>query len=1023
MFPITQSVLALSGANHDAYVLDRRAADAAACAALTGNRSHIFVDDDSTVTTMHPAKGNFNEPFKTIQLGIQAVVPGGTVYVAEGTYTEQVTLTKSVHLLGAGAGSSVIAAPATLPPSSNVASSIVLISGSGVDVELTGFTITGPGPSTCGSIRTGIYVYNGANADIHHNTIQDIRDEPFSGCQNGVAIMVGRQYWSTTGTANIENNTIVGYQKGGIVVDNSGSNATITDNTITGVGATSVIAQNGIQISRGATATLSGNTVTGNSFHLEGNPWDWGSAGILYYQAGAVTMAGGNTTANNDQNLYVDSATAATFGAETIGPSSAPLDWGYDVINLTTLDLDLRQATFPWATSNAEIEARVWHKVDDAALGWVLWTNPNPTLTAEVKDSNGNPIEGASIVYAVGSPHAGWQSFGTTGADGTVSKSGLTVGVTYYFYAQYNNSTSLQQSVVFDGEDTVTFETVSVKVKVETCPGVPLEGAVITYGSANGGFYNFGVTGSDGLVAKELFPGNERTFYARFNHTTSAHQTVTIVEQTEPLVTFKTTAVTLYNSGSIVHGSANGGWYPFTKPTMEMFAGTHTFKIGGIVTPIEVSGCSMSKAVNILKLTDHNGQPLAGGTARGGFGANYSTWHVTGSTDANGVLVDVRSVSSAPTTMSYEMKFNNTTQVKTQDVSTNSVFEFQTSLVNMRLQTCDGTGLENGKVRYGIGGVYTTWWFPGGPTNASGDTFAEFFPGTYSFEMQYQGTAQSKLNVTLPDASPVVWNTTKVTLQYSGQISYGGPSGQSAWFTKPSMNLLPGGPYKFHFQNPEGGLLDLSWSGCEYTASVAAIKLIDSTGAGIAGATGKYYDGGWKDIPGTTNADGLLPVAIPGMKGKVSFKVYYAGAHLQKMQNIAADSIVVFQTKLVTFKLLDSTGSELAGGAQYYAGGWKTFGSGTTTTTMELLPMTYSFKVSYGGAHLDKNFNIAKDPNVVFQTGSVHSDSGTCTQYYAGGWKPFTQDMELLPGSYSFKFTGFPQKKYKINAGTVNHIH
>jgi len=144
---------------------------------------------------------------------------------------------------------------------------------------------------------------------------------------------------------------------------------------------------------------------------------------------------------------------------------------------------------------------------------------------------------------------------------------------------------------------------------------------------------------------------------------------------------------------------------------------------------------------------------------------------------------------------------------------------------------------------------------------------------------------------------------------------------------------------------------------------------------------------------------------------------------MDKNFNIAKNPNVVFQTKLVTFKLLSSTGSELAGGAQYYAGGWKTFGGGTTTTTMELLPMTYSFKVSYGGTHMDKNFNIAKNLNVIFQTGSVHSDSGTCTQYYAGGWKTFTQDMELLPGNYSFKFTGFPQKNYKISAGTVNHIH
>lgn len=96
-----QSVLALSAANNGAFVLDRRAADATACANLTGNRSHIFIDDDSTVTAPHPAKGNFNEPFATIQLGIDAVVAGGTPYIAGGTYYEtDISVTKSLVITG-----------------------------------------------------------------------------------------------------------------------------------------------------------------------------------------------------------------------------------------------------------------------------------------------------------------------------------------------------------------------------------------------------------------------------------------------------------------------------------------------------------------------------------------------------------------------------------------------------------------------------------------------------------------------------------------------------------------------------------------------------------------------------------------------------------------------------------------------------------------------------------------------------------------------------------------------------------
>ena len=79
-----RDVLGVSATNNGAYVLDRRAPDAAAEAALTGNRSHIFVDAASSVVAAHPARGNFNEPFQNLDLAWQAVIRGGTVYVFKG---------------------------------------------------------------------------------------------------------------------------------------------------------------------------------------------------------------------------------------------------------------------------------------------------------------------------------------------------------------------------------------------------------------------------------------------------------------------------------------------------------------------------------------------------------------------------------------------------------------------------------------------------------------------------------------------------------------------------------------------------------------------------------------------------------------------------------------------------------------------------------------------------------------------------------------------------------------------------
>ncbi|HEY4717752.1 MAG TPA: right-handed parallel beta-helix repeat-containing protein, partial [Anaerolineales bacterium] len=179
---------------------------------------------------------------------------------------------------------------------------IVTIDGAAVAAEITGFTITGPGPSGCGSINSGLMVRGGADLNLHDNAISDIRDEPLSGCQNGQGIWVGRTAMATTGTATITNNVFSGYQKGGIVVDNVGSSAVITGNTVTGVGPTAAIAMNGIQVSRGATATVTGNTVSGHDY-----TGAEGAVGILLYQAGSPTNIGPNTSVtSNELGIWTD---------------------------------------------------------------------------------------------------------------------------------------------------------------------------------------------------------------------------------------------------------------------------------------------------------------------------------------------------------------------------------------------------------------------------------------------------------------------------------------------------------------------------------------------------------------------------------------------------------------------------------------------------------------------------------------------------------------------------------------------
>jgi hypothetical protein len=82
---------------------------------------------------------------------------------------------------------------------------------------------------------------------------------------------------------------------------------TVSANTVIGIGATGVIAQNGIQIGYGATGTVSSNYVVDDIYT---GPI-YGSSGILIYASGGVTVSG-NTVESTQ--LGIVPATDPTYG-------------------------------------------------------------------------------------------------------------------------------------------------------------------------------------------------------------------------------------------------------------------------------------------------------------------------------------------------------------------------------------------------------------------------------------------------------------------------------------------------------------------------------------------------------------------------------------------------------------------------------------------------------------------------------------------------------------------------------------
>ncbi len=168
-----------------------------------------------------------------------------------------------------------------------------------------GSTGTVNGAEIFGANYFGV-VNNGGTVTVTHARIHDIGESPFNGDQHGVGIYFVD---GSSAKGKINANIVWSYQKGGIVVNGIGSQATITNNIVIGNGPVDYIAQNGIEVGDGSTTTVTANIVAGNSYTGSGLA---SSGGILLWGGscyGAAvttnTVISGNTLIGNDVGVYL----------------------------------------------------------------------------------------------------------------------------------------------------------------------------------------------------------------------------------------------------------------------------------------------------------------------------------------------------------------------------------------------------------------------------------------------------------------------------------------------------------------------------------------------------------------------------------------------------------------------------------------------------------------------------------------------------------------------------------------------
>jgi parallel beta-helix repeat protein len=193
------------------------------------------------------------------------------------------------------------------------------------------------GATIFGASYYGVFVLK-TSVNVTGSTIRDIGDVPLNGAQHGNAIYYASVSSGTvddgfgnylqptcssgTTTGMINGNTILRYQKGGIVANCAGTSVTITNNTVTGEGPVPYIAQNGIQLGYGMKATVSGNTVSGNAYTGVGGVSSGGIlvvGGTCYSLPATVNLTiTKNTLTGNDVGVWLFNCGTTTKTNNTV---------------------------------------------------------------------------------------------------------------------------------------------------------------------------------------------------------------------------------------------------------------------------------------------------------------------------------------------------------------------------------------------------------------------------------------------------------------------------------------------------------------------------------------------------------------------------------------------------------------------------------------------------------------------------------------------------------------------------------
>ncbi len=236
------------------------------------------------------------ETYTTIQAAIDAASSGDTINVRAGTYTEtgQIVINKDLTIIGEDKNTVIIkpSSDTTLPMGGlnpPVESDGWFVIQNGISVDISGITFDGSGKN----IAIGILSYGSGN--IHDNIIENIK----YGTYRGFGVML----WNSN--IAITNNLFSNFQRIGVLMKGSSTNAIVSGNTFTCKGNGDWL-DYAVELGAGAKANVVNNIIS----NCKGVASSDGStsAGILvttYYGGGTQATITGNTISDSTEGIAV----------------------------------------------------------------------------------------------------------------------------------------------------------------------------------------------------------------------------------------------------------------------------------------------------------------------------------------------------------------------------------------------------------------------------------------------------------------------------------------------------------------------------------------------------------------------------------------------------------------------------------------------------------------------------------------------------------------------------------------------